>query len=187
MDEDAAGVEAWLQGLGLCQYEQAFRDNHIDTSLLPTLTDVDLRELGMLSLGHRKRLLAAISELTKPAEGSSADLPASLPPASATPQAERRQLTVMFVDLVGSTALSSRLDPEEMREILHAYQNAVTGEVARLGGHLAKLMGDGVLAYFGWPRACDDSPKLGWSTDRRGCSKLSPGYSAAYLRSGIPR
>lgn len=159
MGGDAASVEAWLQSLGLGQYEQAFRDNDIDASLLPALTDGDLRELGMLSLGHRKRLLAAISELTKPAEGSSADLPTSPPAASVAPQAERRQLTVMFVDLVGSTALSSRLDPEEMREILHAYQNAVTGEVARLGGHLAKLMGDGVLAYFGWPRADEDDPE----------------------------
>jgi len=159
MDGDAASVEAWLQSLGLGQYQQAFRDNDIDASLLQTLTDGDLRELGMLSLGHRKRLLAAISELTKPAEGSSGDLPASPLPASVVPQAERRQLTVMFVDLVGSTALSSRLDPEEMREILHAYQNAVIGEVARVGGHLAKLMGDGVLAYFGWPRADEDDPE----------------------------
>ncbi|MGF9764390.1 adenylate/guanylate cyclase domain-containing protein [Microvirga sp. 0TCS3.31] len=159
MDGDAAGLAAWLQSLGLGQYEQAFRDNDIDASLLPMLTDSDLRELGILSLGHRKRLLAAISELTKPTEGSPMSLPASPPQPFVRLQAERRQLTVMFVDLVGSTALSSRLDPEEMREVLHAYQNAVTGEIARVGGQLAKLMGDGVLAYFGWPRADEDDPE----------------------------
>jgi len=121
------------------------------------LTDGDLRELGILSLGHRKRLLAAISELSQSTKGPSSVPPACSPPAA--PQAERRQLTVMFVDMVGSTALSSRLDPEEMRSVLHAYQNAVIGEIARVGGHLAKLMGDGVLAYFGWPRADEDDPE----------------------------
>lgn len=146
-------VGTWLRDLGLGRYEQAFRDHDIDVSLLPTLTDSDLRELGIVSLGHRKRLLAAISELAAPAERSPPDLSVALSSTSGPPQAERRQLTVMFVDLVGSTALSSRLDPEEMREVLHAYQNAVTGEIARVDGHLAKLMGDGVLAYFGWPRA----------------------------------
>ncbi|MEY9558443.1 adenylate/guanylate cyclase domain-containing protein [Sinorhizobium fredii] len=142
-------IRAWLLGLGLGQYERAFCDNDIDASLLPTLTDGDLRELGVVSLGHRKQLLAAIAELHRPASGPSAV-------ASAMGQAERRQLTIMFVDLVGSTALSSRLDPEDMRQVLRAYQNAVMGEIARGGGHLAKLMGDGVLAYFGWPRANED-------------------------------
>jgi class 3 adenylate cyclase len=123
------------------------------------LTEGDLRELGIRSLGHRKRLLAAISELSEPAEGPSSVPQARSPPAPAAPQAERRQLTVIFVDLVGSTALSSRLDPEEMRSVLHAYQNAVIGEIARVGGHLAKLMGDGVLAYFGWPTADEDDPE----------------------------
>jgi class 3 adenylate cyclase len=141
-------VGAWLQGLGLGQYEQAFRDNNIDASLLPTLTEADLRDLGVASLGHRKQLLAAITELNRQTE--------RLPPSSAAPQAERRHLTVMFVDLVGSTALSSRLDPEDMREVLHAYQSVVTRAIVHVGGHLAKLMGDGVLAYFGWPRAHED-------------------------------
>lgn len=134
-------VGGWLRDLGLGQYEQAFRDNDIDAGLLPTLTADDLREIGVASLGHRKHLLAAIATLA--------------PPAS-TAQAERRQLTVMFVDLVGSTALASRLDPEDMREVIRAYQNAVAGEVARFEGHVAKFMGDGVLAYFGWPRAHED-------------------------------
>jgi class 3 adenylate cyclase len=134
-------VGAWLSGLGLGRYEQAFRDNNIDADLLPTLTMDDLRALGVASLGHRKRLLSAIALLGKGVR---------------VPQAERRQLTVMFVDLVGSTRLSSRLDPEDMREVLQTYQNTVMGEIARVDGHVAKLMGDGVLAYFGWPCADED-------------------------------
>jgi class 3 adenylate cyclase/predicted ATPase len=150
---------AWLRGLDLDQYEQAFRDNDIDAGLLPTLTAEDLRELGVASLGHRKRLLAAIAALAPPADlqpsPTSSPAPAS-PSASTALHAERRQLTVMFVDLVGSTALSTRLDPEEMREVLRAYQDTVAGAVARFEGHVAKFMGDGVLAYFGWPRAHED-------------------------------
>ena len=138
----------WLRGLGLGQYEQAFRDNDIDAALLPTLTADDLYELGVASLGHRKRLLTAIGELRGAGQPQLSTL--------AVPQAERRQLTVMFVDLVGSTMLSSHLDPEDMREVLHAYQNTVTGEITRIEGHVAKLMGDGVLAYFGWPCADED-------------------------------
>jgi class 3 adenylate cyclase len=152
-------VGAWLRGLGLGQYEPTFRDNDIDAGLLPTLTADDLRELGIASLGHRKRLVAAISMLTGPADlqpSPALPLVPTPPPASPVPQAERRQLTVMFVDLVGSTELSHRLDPEEMSKLLRTYQNAVTGEVARFEGHVAKLMGDGVLCYFGWPRAHED-------------------------------
>jgi class 3 adenylate cyclase/predicted ATPase len=149
-------VGAWLRGLGLEQYEQAFRENDIDAGLLTTLTADDLRELGVASLGHRKLLLAAIAALTGPADPQPSPAPAGPAPASMMPQAERRQLTVMFVDLVGSTALSTRLDPEDMREVLRVYQNTVTGEIARVDGHVAKLMGDGVLSYFGWPRAHED-------------------------------
>ena len=152
-------VGAWLRGLGLGQYEQAFRDNDIDADMLPTLTADDLREIGIASLGHRKRLLAACATLAPPpaCPQPPAAAPAPTPPPTPTaPQAERRQLTVMFVDLVGSTALSARLDPEEMREVLRAYQNTVTGEIARVDGHVAKLLGDGVLTYFGWPRAHED-------------------------------
>src|SRR3954471_6893159 len=151
-------VGGWLRDLGLGQYEQAFGDNDIDAGLLPTLTADDLREIGVVSLGHRKRLLAAIVALAPPAgpQPPAAALAPTPPPTPTAPQAERRQLTVMFVDLVGSTALSARLDPEEMREVLRAYQNTVTGEIARVDGHVAKLMGDGVLAYFGWPRAYED-------------------------------
>jgi hypothetical protein len=122
-------VGAWLRGLGLGQYEGAFRDNDVDAGLLPTLTADDLRELGVASLGHRKRLLAAIAALTPPAGPQPSAVPPvpTSPPASTESQAERRQLTVMFVDLVGSTALSARLDPEEMREVLRAYQKGLSG------------------------------------------------------------
>jgi class 3 adenylate cyclase len=149
-------IAAWLNDLGLGQYEQAFSDNDIDSGLLPTLTECDLCELGVKSLGHRKRLLAAISTLSGQREYRSESFAQVVGSGPAAPQAERRQLTVMFVDLVGSTMLASRLDPEDMREILRAYQNAVTGEIARVQGHVAKLMGDGVLAYFGWPDAGED-------------------------------
>ena len=145
-------VGGWLRGLGLGQYEALFRASEIDADILPELTDVDLRELGV-PLGHRKRLLRAISGLV--AAGTLAAPSAS---AGATPHdaAERRQLTVMFCDLVGSTALSVRFDPEELREEIRAYQNAVSAVVARYDGFIAKFMGDGVLAYFGYPRAHED-------------------------------
>jgi class 3 adenylate cyclase/tetratricopeptide (TPR) repeat protein len=153
-------VGAWLRGLGLGQYELAFRDNEIDAAVLPRLTAEDLKDLGVTPVGHRRRLLDAIDALRAdggPPPPRSADANATPSPAAApATQAERRQLTVMFVDLVGSTALSGRLDPEEMRAVLLAYQNTVAGEIARYAGHVAKLMGDGVLAYFGWPRADED-------------------------------
>jgi class 3 adenylate cyclase len=113
-------VGAWLRGLGLERYEQAFRDNDVDAELLPQLTAEDLAALGIASLGHRKRLLAAIAAiaaiaaLIEPADPR--------PPVPPAPRAERRQLTVMFVDLVGSTAMATRLDPEEMQALLCAYQ-----------------------------------------------------------------
>jgi class 3 adenylate cyclase len=151
-------VGAWLRGLGLGQYEGAFRDNDVDARVLPGLTADDLREIGVASVGHRRLMLQAIVGMstTPPPAAPAAAGPAATPAAPSPPQAERRQLTVMFVDLVGSTALSARLDPEDMREVLRAYHCAVADEVARLDGHIAKYMGDGVLAYFGWPRAHED-------------------------------
>jgi class 3 adenylate cyclase len=154
----------WLRGLGLERYEQAFRDNDVDVDLLSDLTEADLEKLGVTSLGHRKILLRAIEALRWPraelaaSATAIADEPmlAPRPPASRS-EAERRQLTVMFVDLVGSTALSAKLDPEDMREVIRAYQNAVASEIARFEGHVARFMGDGVLAYFGWPRAHEDA------------------------------
>jgi predicted ATPase/class 3 adenylate cyclase len=152
-------VAGWLAGLGLERYAPAFAENDVDGDTLRRLTAEDLAALGIASVGHRRRLLDAIAALgaerPKP-DGSSAEGTATAGPPAARSGAERRQLTVMFVDLVGSTALTSRLDPEEMREVIRAYQNAVAGEVGRFDGHVAKFMGDGVLAYFGWPRSHED-------------------------------
>jgi class 3 adenylate cyclase len=137
-------------GLGLGQYEAIFRDNQIDGDVLPTLTPEDLKELGVVVLGHRRKLLTAIAALS--------GAPSSPVKASAAliDVAERRQLTVMFCDLVGSTAMSARLDPEDMREVIRAYQDACSGAIARYDGFVAKFMGDGVLAYFGFPRAHEE-------------------------------
>src|SRR5246500_1785896 len=145
-------VGGWLRSLGLGQYEALFRASEIDADILSDLTEVDLEKLGV-SLGHRKRLLRAISGL---AAAETAAAPSAATGVKPQDAAERRQLTVMFCDLVGSTAVSTRLDPEELREELRAYQNAVSGVVARYDGFVAKFMGDGVLAYFGYPRAHED-------------------------------
>jgi class 3 adenylate cyclase/predicted ATPase len=147
-------IQAWLRSLGLELYYQAFLDNDIDPLILPSLTAEDLRDIGVASVGHRRKLLDAIEAL-QPAPATHGETPAAAPPV-VKPEAERRQLTVMFCDLAGSTELSVRLDPEDMREVIGAYQNAVAGEVARYEGHIAKFMGDGVLAYFGYPKAHED-------------------------------
>ena len=149
-------VGTWLRGLGLGRYEQAFRDGDIDAEVLPELTAEDLLGLGIASIGHRRKLLAAIAALrkhTSPAFSASAASAAIPTPASASSQAERRQLTVMFCDLVGSTLLASRLDPEDLRDVIGAYHLCVADAVSRYDGFVAKYMGDGVLVYFGWPRA----------------------------------
>jgi class 3 adenylate cyclase/tetratricopeptide (TPR) repeat protein len=146
-------IKGWLHGIGLGQYAETLRANDVDFDVLRTLTEVDLKELG-LSLGDRKRLMQAIATR---AEAVPSEAPATTQVAvTPAPAAERRQLTVMFVDLVGSTALSQRLDPEEMRHVLKTYQNMVAGEIGRLEGFTAQLLGDGVLAYFGWPRTHED-------------------------------
>jgi class 3 adenylate cyclase len=144
-------IAAWLRGLNLERYEADFRVNDIDGEVLHRLTAEDLRELGVTSIGHRRRLLDAIAALGAPNLGTE-----PTPVTAATGEAERRQLTVMFCDLVGSTALSVRFDPEELREEIRAYQNTVSAVVARYDGFVAKYMGDGVLAYFGYPRAHED-------------------------------
>jgi len=146
-------IGAWLRGLGLGQYEATFRENEIEADVLPELTDQHLKDLG-ISLGHRLKILRAIRELA--AGGPLGNRPVAEPAPSPQGAAERRQLTVMFSDLVGSTALSARLDPEDMRRVIRAYQDAVSGVVARYEGFVAKFMGDGVLAYFGFPRAHED-------------------------------
>ena len=142
-------IAAWLHGLGLAQYETAFRENAIDSALLPNLTAEDLKDLGVILVGHRRRLLDAIAALR-------AESVAPPPVDSAGSAPERRQLTVMFCDLVGSTPLSARLDPEDLREIVGAYHRCVADTVARFAGFVAKYMGDGVLIYFGYPEAHED-------------------------------
>jgi class 3 adenylate cyclase len=145
-------IAAWLHGLGLQQYEQGFRDNAIDAAVLPELTADDLKDLGVSLVGHRRTLLSAIAALR------SDDRPAPAPAGQAAPTsaAERRQLTVWFCDLIGSTALAARLDPEDLREVVAAYHRAVAEVVAGFDGFVAKYMGDGVLVYFGYPRAHED-------------------------------
>ena len=150
-------ILAWLRELGLERYEQAFQENEIAADILPKLTADDLKDLGVTIVGHRRKLLEAIAALAKPALARQAGPRApEAPPTGPPSAAERRQLTVMFVDLVDSTALSAALDPEEMGAAIRVYQNAVAGETLRFEGHIAKFMGDGVLAYFGWPQAHDD-------------------------------
>jgi class 3 adenylate cyclase/predicted ATPase len=153
-------VAAWLRDLGFEQYETAFRANDIGPDLLPSLTAEDLKELGVASLGHRKRLLDAVTALRAEPPGP---ITANAPVASAPKHpdaneagAERRQLSVLFCDLADSTALSARLDPEDLREVIGAYHRVVTEALRRQGGYVAKFLGDGVLAYFGWPRAYED-------------------------------
>ena len=142
-------IAAWLQGLGLEQYQQVFCDNAIDASVLRELTADDLKELGVSLVGHRRKLLAAIAALRSEVD----DAPQS---AAGETTAERRQLTVMFCDLVGSTALSARLDPEDLREIIAAYHRSVAEIITRSGGFVSRYMGDGVLVYFGYPQAHED-------------------------------
>ena len=153
-------VGGWLKRLGLEQYEAAFRENNIDDTILPSLTTEDLKEIGVGSVGHRRKLLDAIIALC--AETSAPTPLSDASPASdkaARDTAERRQVTVMFSDLVGSTALSARMDPEDLREVISAYQTCVAETVRRFGGFVAKYMGDGVLVYFGYPEAHEDDPE----------------------------
>ena len=147
-------VAAWLRGLGLEQYARAFRDNDVDGEVLPELTADDLISIGVTSVGHRRKVLAAIAALrTEPPTAAPAASATSAPISSPKIDAERRQLTVMFGDLVGSTELSARLDPEDLRAVIGAYHRCCAGVIERNGGFVAKYMGDGVLAYFGYPRA----------------------------------
>jgi class 3 adenylate cyclase len=153
-------VVVWLRSLGLGKYEAIFRENDIDETVLPSLTHENLKELGVASFGHRVKLLDAIAALSSEAtaQGPSSDLKTAPAAPSVSPEdrAERRQVTVMFSDLVGSTALSAHMDPEDLREIILAYQKCVGETVQRFAGFVAKYMGDGVLVYFGYPQAHED-------------------------------
>ena len=138
----------------MSEYAERFAENRIDLSVLPDLTDQDLKDLGVV-LGDRRKILRAIAALKS---GDTVDRSVATGIATARPQdsAERRQVTVMFSDLVGSTALSARMDPEDLREVISAYQKCVAETVGRVGGFVAKYMGDGVLVYFGYPQAHED-------------------------------
>jgi class 3 adenylate cyclase/tetratricopeptide (TPR) repeat protein/energy-coupling factor transporter ATP-binding protein EcfA2 len=147
-------IADWLEKLGMAEYAQRFAESDIDCSVLPHLTDQDLKELG-ISLGHRRKLLASISELGGAVKAMpEADVQAN---PKSEGSAERRQVTVLFCDLVGSTALASSIDPELLSTLIRHYQDACAGAIGRFGGFVAKFMGDGVLAYFGFPRAFEDA------------------------------
>ena len=157
-------IGTWLRRLGLERYELAFQENEIDWEALPKLTAEDLKDLGVVLGGHRRRLLDAIAAL-----GKTETPPAPTPAPAAPVEAERRQLSVMFCDLVGSTPLATRYDPEDLREIVGAYHRCVTDTVARFAGFVAKDMGDGVLIYFGDPelRAATSLARLWGEQGRR--------------------
>jgi class 3 adenylate cyclase/predicted ATPase len=148
-------LHGWLLSLGLPQYEAAFRENDIDETLLPSLTAQDLKDIGVVVVGHRRKLLNAIAGLSGNAATAAFDRDGALD-ASLPDTAERRQVTVIFADLVGSTALSTRLDPEDLREIISAYRKCVAETVRHLGGFVSQYLGDGVLIFFGYPQAHED-------------------------------
>jgi class 3 adenylate cyclase len=179
-------VEDWLEKLGLGQYAQLFADNGIDLSVLPDLTDQDLEKVGVV-LGHRRKMLRAIGELAavpRPASQPAADTMRA--PRDA---AERRQLTVMFCDLVGSTALSAKLDPEDLRSIIGSYHRCCTEVITKSGGFVAKYMGDGVLAYFGYPQAHEEDAeravRAGLALVEEVPKLKPPGPSPLQVRIGI--
>ena len=156
-------VAEWLEKLDLGQYAQCFAENDISFVILPDLTDQDLEKIGVASLGHRRLLLREIANLDKTAAASPSSPSVTAPPVATPPveprpeiTGERRHVTVMFCDLVGSTALSARMDPEDLREVISAYQKCIAETVGRYGGFVAKYMGDGVLVYFGYPQAHED-------------------------------
>ena len=161
-------VADWLKQLGLEQYVESFLENDIDEEVLVTVTADDLRDLGVAKVGHRRKLLNAIAALSTGANADTYSQSQSVettttiadPVALAIPNsklaAERRHLTIMFVNIVSSTELSNQLDAEEIREVIIAFQNTVAGAISRFEGFVARFMGDGVLCYFGWPRANED-------------------------------
>src|SRR5262249_23384801 len=176
-------IAAWLRGLGLEQYAPAFRDNDVDGEVLPELTAEDLISIGVTSVGHRRKLLSAIAALgaAPPAPAQTAT-PASVPPPTPAPaQAERRQLTVMFCDLVGSTALSTGMDPEDLRDVIASFQNRCSAVINRYDGFVAKYMGDGILVYFGYPRAHEDE------AERSVRAGLDIVEAMAELNAAVPR
>src|SRR6516165_8294100 len=145
------GIAEWLASIGLGEYAERFAENGVDLAVLPDLTEQDLKDLGV-KLGHRRKLLRAISELDQAARAP-AEAARKPPPRH---EAERRQLSIMFCDLVGSTALTARLDPEDMWRVIATYHDCISDIIGRYGGKIARYMGDGVLIYFGYPQARED-------------------------------
>jgi len=186
-------VRTWLEAGGFGEYADSFEANEIDGEALLALTDEHLKELG-IPLSRRAKLLKAIAQLSAGSSPSPAARPGKSPEARTvrtpeTPTAERRHLTVMFVDLVGSTALSNRLDPEDLRNVMRKYQDAVVGAVARYDGHVAQYLGDGMLAYFGFPMAHEDDVERGvraaLATLRAVAAMGPPGVESLAVRIGI--
>ena len=178
-------VAQWLADLSLSQYSGAFEEHAIDGDILKRLNDDDLKELGVRALGHRKRLLEAIEALSVTNKSGSPSKLAETPPAR---DAERRQLTLLFCDLVGSTELSGQLDPEELAEIMRSYRNVCQTKIERWGGHTAKFLGDGVLAYFGFPEAHEDDAERAVRAGLdlvRGVAELTTGDRRLSARVGI--
>ena len=149
-------IADWLQNLGLGQYAQLFAENDINFAILADLTDQDLQEIGVTSLGHRRQLLRAITELKGGETGTPKPATEYIAPVTPHDTAERRQVTVMFADLVGSTALSAHMDPEDLREVIAAYRKCTAETVRHLGGFVSQYLGDGVLVFFGYPQAHED-------------------------------
>ena len=149
----ADDIGRWLESLGLGKYADLFAENEINFDALQHLTEDDLKELG-LPIGPRRVVSAAIAKLAATAPPKETVRPSE--PSASRGDAERRQLTILFCDLVGSTELSTRLDPEDMRDVLRAYQDACSRVISRYDGYVAKFMGDGIYAYFGYPRAHED-------------------------------
>jgi class 3 adenylate cyclase len=174
-------VVVWLRSLGLGKYEAAFRDHEIDKTVLPSLTHENLKELGVTALGHRLKLLDAIAALRTDAGNKALTDVATTTGAQSTPEdrAERRQVTVMFCDLVGSTALSARMDPEDLREVISAYQKCVAETVQRFGGFVAKYMGDGVNRQTTTLRA---GGPIGRNASQRGNLRAWSVFSSACAR-----
>ena len=148
-------VRQWLEQLGLSQYAEVFAENDVDLEALRFLTESDLEKLGA-SLGNRKKLLNAIAQLDASHPPTAVGSGKSPHQESPRPEAQRRQLTVMFCDLAGSTELATQLDPEQLRDLMQAYQRACSEVIARYEGHIAQYLGDGLMVYFGWPRAHED-------------------------------
>ena len=173
-------IGQWLRDLGLQAYEQAFRDNGVDLDVLPRLTADDLKEIGVSAVGHRRKILDAVGELGgRPGQRRSKKAP---------DRAERRQLTVMFCDLVGSTALSASLDPEDMQDLLRIYHARVGDLASKHGGFVAKYMGDGALIYFGFPQAHEDDAERAVRAGLalvEGVSELMAGGECLNARVGI--